>query len=86
MQVILDKIPVILDALPYILQGSLVTLVTVIGSLTLGLLLGVPFAVLRCTALPLPGGWWDCMSGFSVACPFCFYCFFSISACSNCLD
>ena len=47
MQAILDKIPVILDALPYILEGSLVTLVTVIGSLSLGLLLGVPFAVLQ---------------------------------------
>ncbi len=39
------KLPVILDALPYILQGSLVTLVTVLGSLFLGLFVGVPLAV-----------------------------------------
>ena len=32
---IVDKIPVILNALPYILQGSVVTLITVIGSLAL---------------------------------------------------
>jgi len=35
----------IIDALPYILQGSLVTIVVVLGALALGLLLGVPLAV-----------------------------------------
>ncbi len=36
---------VIFEALPYILEGSLVTMITVLGALTLGLLLGVPMAV-----------------------------------------
>lgn len=45
--VLLQKIPVILDALPYILAGSVVTLITVAGSLSLGLVLGVPLAVLH---------------------------------------
>lgn len=44
---IVDKIPVILNALPYILQGSIVTLITVIGSLALGLCAGLPLAVLQ---------------------------------------
>lgn len=43
--ILLQKIPVILDALPYILAGTLVTLVTVVGALSLGLVLGVPLAV-----------------------------------------
>ena len=44
---IVDKIPVILNALPYILQGSIVTLITVIGSLALGFCIGLPLAVLQ---------------------------------------
>lgn len=47
MPAIMDKIPVILDALPYILQGSLVTIITVLGSLALGFFIGVPMAVLQ---------------------------------------
>lgn len=42
---ILQKITVILDALPYILQGAGITLVIVGGAMCLGLLLGVPFAL-----------------------------------------
>ena len=42
-----QKIPVILDALPYILAGTLVTLLTVAGSLALGFALGLPLAVLH---------------------------------------
>lgn len=53
---ILDKIPVIIDALPYILQGSLVTLITVIGALSLGLVIGVPFAVAQVYG-PAPLRW-----------------------------
>lgn len=41
----MHTVNVILDALPYILGGSLVTLVTVIGALSLGFMVGVPFAV-----------------------------------------
>ena len=44
---IVDKIPVILNALPYLLQGSVVTLITVIGSLALGFCIGLPLAVLQ---------------------------------------
>ena len=44
---LLLKIPLILDALPYILAGSAVTLITVIGALGLGLVLGVPLAVMH---------------------------------------
>lgn len=47
MQIIFDKIPVILDAFPYILGGSVVTVITVLGSLALGFVLGVPLAVLQ---------------------------------------
>ena len=42
---ILQKLTVILDALPYILQGAGITLVIVGGAMCLGLLLGVPFAL-----------------------------------------
>ena len=45
MTLILEKIAVIVDALPYILQGSIVTLVIVFGAMCLGLLMGVPFAI-----------------------------------------
>ena len=42
---ILQKLTVILDAFPYILQGAGITLVIVGGAMCLGLLLGVPFAL-----------------------------------------
>lgn len=42
---IVQKITVILDALPYILQGAGITLIIVGGAMCLGLLLGVPFAL-----------------------------------------
>ena len=41
----LDKLLVIWDALPYILEGSAVTIATVLGSLALGFCMGVPMAV-----------------------------------------
>lgn len=41
----MEILSVILNALPYILVGSLVTLITVIGALSLGLVAGVPMAV-----------------------------------------
>ncbi|MFI3272960.1 MAG: amino acid ABC transporter permease [Pseudomonadota bacterium] len=41
----LDKLTIIWDALPYILEGSAVTIATVLGSLALGFALGVPLAV-----------------------------------------
>ncbi|MCE5283773.1 MAG: amino acid ABC transporter permease [Deltaproteobacteria bacterium] len=40
-----ESLIAIWDALPYLLQGSGVTLVVICGSMTLGLLLGVPLAV-----------------------------------------
>ena len=67
---IVDKIPVILNALPYILQGSVVTLITVIGSLALGFCIGLPLAVLQ-------------VCGFSGECPSCSCCSSSISGCSR---
>jgi len=42
-----EKINVILTALPYILEGSIVTLITVAGSLSVGFLVGLPMAVLQ---------------------------------------
>jgi polar amino acid transport system permease protein len=42
---ILSKIPVIITAFPYILQGTLVTIITVIGALSLGFVMGLPMAV-----------------------------------------
>lgn len=42
---ILEKLIVIVDALPYILQGAGITLVIVAGAMFLGLCLGVPFAL-----------------------------------------
>jgi polar amino acid transport system permease protein len=38
-------IEAVVDALPYLLQGSLVTMVVVVGAMALGLLLGIPLAV-----------------------------------------
>lgn len=46
-ETILSKISVILTAFPYILEGSVVTAFTVACSLSLGLLLGLPLAVLQ---------------------------------------
>lgn len=41
----LETLTVIWNALPYILEGSAVTIATVLGSLAIGFLLGVPLAV-----------------------------------------
>jgi len=41
----LEQLAVILDALPYILQGALVTLAIVGGAMSLGLVMGIPMAV-----------------------------------------
>jgi len=43
----LESILVIKDALPYILQGALVTVGIVIGAMGIGLILGVPMAVIQ---------------------------------------
>ncbi len=48
-----DKILVILDALPYILQGAGITLVIVIGAMFIGLLMGVPFALIQIYGHPI---------------------------------
>ncbi len=40
-----EGLAAVVNALPYMLQGSLVTIVVVIGAMGLGLVLGVPFAV-----------------------------------------
>ncbi|WP_041277653.1 amino acid ABC transporter permease [Desulfotalea psychrophila] len=42
---LLQKLSVVLDALPYILQGAGVTLIIVGGAMCLGLALGIPFAL-----------------------------------------
>jgi len=42
----------VLDALPYLLQGGLVTIGLVVGAMGLGLVLGVPFAVGQVYGLP----------------------------------
>jgi len=46
-ETIFAKIPVIITAFPYIMQGTAVTLITVIGALSLGLVVGLPLAVLQ---------------------------------------
>ena len=46
-ETILAKIPVIMTALPYLLEGTAVTLITVIGALSLGLVVGLPLAILQ---------------------------------------
>ncbi len=43
----MDALNVVLDALPYVLGGSLVTIVSVCIALTMGLLLGIPLAVVQ---------------------------------------
>jgi polar amino acid transport system permease protein len=40
-----DTVEVLLDALPFILQGSLITVTAVVGAMFLGLAIGVPLAV-----------------------------------------
>lgn len=50
---IVEKITVILDALPYILQGAGITLIIVGGAMCIGLLLGVPFALGQVYGPPL---------------------------------
>ena len=40
-----ESIAAVLDALPYLLQGVLITVVIVAGAMALGLLLGIPLAV-----------------------------------------
>ncbi len=48
-----QKALVILDALPYILQGAGITLIIVLGAMFLGLLMGVPFALAQVYGPPL---------------------------------
>lgn len=50
---LVQKLTVILDAMPYILQGAGITLVIVIGAMMLGLAMGVPFALAQ-----VYGPWW----------------------------
>jgi polar amino acid transport system permease protein len=40
-----ESLVAIIDALPYLLQGSLVTIVVVVGALCFGLLVGIPLAI-----------------------------------------
>jgi len=54
--VILEKLIVISDALPYILQGAGITLIIVAGAMVLGLCLGVPFALGQVYGPPLIRG------------------------------
>jgi len=51
--VLYQKVLVILDALPYILQGAGITLVIVIGALFLGLVMGVPLALIQVYGHPV---------------------------------
>lgn len=53
---ILEKIDVIVEALPYILQGCGVTLVIVIGAMILGLCMGIPFALAQVYGHPVIRG------------------------------
>lgn len=48
-----QKLLVILDAFPYILQGAGVTLVIVAGAMCIGLLIGIPFALIQIYGHPL---------------------------------
>src|SRR4030042_2025861 len=43
------------DALPYLLEGSLVTLIVVVGAMVLGLVLGVPLAAAQVYGRPALG-------------------------------
>jgi polar amino acid transport system permease protein len=40
-----ESLTAIIDALPYLLKGSVVTLIVVVGAMLLGLVLGIPLAV-----------------------------------------
>lgn len=42
-----ETLQIILDALPYILQGAFVTMIIVIGAMCLGFIMGMPMAVLQ---------------------------------------
>lgn len=53
MEFIYQKAQVILDALPYILQGAGITITVVIGAMTIGLVMGVPFALVQVYGHPL---------------------------------
>jgi polar amino acid transport system permease protein len=46
-----ESLIAIWEALPYLLQGSGVTLVVICGSMALGLVLGVPWRSARSTAI-----------------------------------
>lgn len=48
-----DKLLVILDAFPYILQGAGITLIVVGGAMIIGLAMGVPFALLQVYGHPV---------------------------------
>ncbi|PID76594.1 MAG: amino acid ABC transporter permease [Deltaproteobacteria bacterium] len=48
-----QKLLVILDAMPYILQGAGFTLVIVMGAMFLGLVMGVPFALIQIYGHPV---------------------------------
>ena len=41
-----ETVTVLLDAMPYVLQGAAVTVIAVVGAMFLGLFIGVPLAVL----------------------------------------
>jgi len=49
----LDQLTVIIEALPYILEGAGVSLVIVIGAMMLGLIMGIPMAVGQVYGSPL---------------------------------
>lgn len=48
-----EKLLVIIDAFPYILQGAGITLVIVAGAMFIGLLMGVPFALIQIYGHPV---------------------------------
>ena len=48
-----ESLTAIKDALPYLLEGSVVTLIVIVGSMALGLALGVPLAVGQVYGHPL---------------------------------
>lgn len=55
MDAFLHSLLVVFDALPYIAQGALVTIVMVAGALSLGFVLGLPLAVAQVYG-PVPSG------------------------------
>ncbi len=52
-ELFISKLTVIADAFPYILQGAGVTLIVVMGAMFLGLIMGVPFALIQVYGHPL---------------------------------